>query len=170
MVGEFLEVCIVGQMKQHLPIERLADAGADWYFGGNPGPDKFFVLRVNMAADHWMAHPVLDVRLEFGIMFNQPNPAGRPDEVEADQVDAIGKRIYELLKNAGPALHVATYTTGEFKTFTFYIHDRESVPGIHRQIQAETKSHTVDCAGELDKAWTSYAEIRSKCATPENLN
>lgn len=158
------------QMKEHLPIERLADAGEDWYIGGNPGPDNPFLLRVNMAGDLWAGHPLLDIRLDFGIMFNQPNPGGRPYDVEADNVDAIVRRIYALLKNAGPALHAYTFTNGEYKKFSFYIHNREAVAGIYEQIQAETEFYTVDCAGESDNAWTSFAEIRSKCAPPINLN
>jgi hypothetical protein len=157
-------------MKEHLPIERLADAGESWYIGSDPNRDEFFLLRINMAADFWRGHPLLDIRLDFGIMFNQPNPGGKPDEMEHDKVEAIGERIYALLKNAGPALHVSTYTTGEFKSFSFYINNRETVPGIHRQIQAETKLYTVDCAGESDPEWTYFAEIRSKCAPPGNLN
>ncbi|MDQ1832036.1 DUF695 domain-containing protein [Massilia scottii] len=158
------------QTKEHLPIERLADVGNDWYIGGNPGPDEPFLLKINMAADVWAGHPVLDIRLDFGIMFNQPNPGGRPDDVESDKVDAIGERIHTLLKNAGPAVHAYTFTNGEYKTFTFHIHNREAVPRIHQQIQAETTLYTVDCAGESDTAWTSFAEVRSKCAPPGNLN
>ncbi|MDQ1832297.1 DUF695 domain-containing protein [Massilia scottii] len=158
------------QVTKHLPVTCLEEAGESWYRGLDSNASEYLLARVNLAAERWAAHPLLDIRLNVATLFNQANPGGKPDEQENSEVEMIGQKIYAYLKDAGPVLHVATFTTGILKEWVFYLGNRQAVPAIHEKIQSEIRSHDVECAGQSDPAWKEFAAILSKCHIRKNVH
>ena len=117
------------------------------------------VVRFNVGARKFVAHPELGVRLGVTIAFNEPNENGLCSADEGAQLGAIEDLLYDGLLSARAAFPAIVITLGGQREFVFYVKDKAKASKAVDAVGAKTTTHKLDYGFLDDPEWSYYAQF-----------
>ena len=117
------------------------------------------VVRVNLGAKKYLAHPELPVRLGVTIALNTPNQHGFCDDDEGEQLNRIEDRLSARLEGDHVGFLVLVVTCGGRRELIFYVRDESQASAIVDAIRGEGVTHTLTYGLEEDADWSYYAQF-----------
>lgn len=144
-------------MSSHISeLDSLEDR---WLLGEVAITDGTLFVRLNQAAEPFIAHPHLGIKLGFAIPFNSPPEQGLPNPNENEMLAELEETICDGVYAAATGIHVLTLTAPEAKELVFYVADGADIGALHESLRAQSNTHDVQCLAVRDPDWESYREF-----------
>jgi hypothetical protein len=120
---------------------------------------KPLIVRTNMGARKFVAHPELPLRLGVQLAFRSPNEHGFPAKDEQPELDQIEERLLDCLQGPKAGFCVLVLTNDGRREFVCYVRDRDQASTIVDTIIAATPSHQMCYQLEEDPPWAYYSQF-----------
>ncbi len=141
------------------PLNDLNALEDKWLLGQIPLQDGTLFVRLNQAAEPFMGHPELGIKLGFAIPFNAPPEGGVPSPDENEAVAELEDQIRDAVAGATKGIHVLTLTAPEVKELVFYIAEGADISSLHELLRSKCDSHEIQCMAVRDPGWQSFRQF-----------
>lgn len=145
--------------RKHKDTAILKTLQEEWIVGHGTIDDKKTIVHRNKAAESWIKHPDLKIKLGFATLVNNPIPGQWPSKEETQRLYDIEDRIVEIVKSRCTCIQVLVITNFEMREVVFYISPGPDMEELHHYVQEECPTHEVHCVGEFEPGWEAYKWI-----------
>jgi hypothetical protein len=140
-------------------IKSLAKSEHKWAIATIDSGNSTLIIRYNLTAKDWLAHPDLSIKLGFAIPLINPTHEALPQPSENSQIDQIEDIIRHEVLTTVIGLHALSLTTGHMKEFVFYINPTPEIGKIHTRIKQQVQTPDVQCMAIREPDWDSYRKF-----------
>lgn len=117
------------------------------------------ILRINIGARKYVAHPELPTRLGVTVDFNVPNEHGFCSSAEGEQLSNLEDALTAALLKQQAGFPVLAVTTAGKREFIYYVRDEQSAGKAVESVRSEGSTHKLEYGFERDAEWSYFKQF-----------
>lgn len=117
------------------------------------------ILRINIGARKYVAHPELPTRLGVTVAFNVPNEHGFCSAAEGEQLSILEDALTAALLKVQAGFPVLAVTTAGKREFIYYVRDEQAAAWAVDAVGSDISTHKFEYGFVPDAEWNYFRQF-----------